>query len=54
MASVRYRALRGAVCVAVLGVAACAREGQDEMSWARAALERNERIEVVAADRDGR
>jgi hypothetical protein len=29
---------------------ACSREGQDEMSWARAALERNSGVEVVAAD----
>jgi len=29
---------------------ACGREGQDEMSWARAALERNSGVEVVAAD----
>src|SRR3989440_2925826 len=35
-----------------LGLAACNKlgSGQDEMSWARAALERNDRIEVVAAD----
>jgi hypothetical protein len=50
MHTVRYRALQRAACLAFLGLAACAREGQDEMSWARAALERNERIEVVAAD----
>jgi hypothetical protein len=31
-------------------LAACARGGQDEMSWARAALERNGQIEVVASD----
>jgi hypothetical protein len=31
-------------------LAACGREGQDEMSWARAALERNSGVEVVAAD----
>jgi hypothetical protein len=29
---------------------ACAREGQDQMRWARAALERNGQVEVVAAD----
>jgi hypothetical protein len=54
MAIVRYRALRGAACLAVLSIAACAREGQDEMSWARAALERNDRIEVVSADPQSR
>ena len=51
MATVCYRALRGAACLAVLALAACAQQGQDEMSWARAALARNDRIEVVAADR---
>jgi hypothetical protein len=54
MAIVRYRALRGAACLALLCIAACAREGQDEMSWARAALERNDRIEVVSADPQSR
>jgi hypothetical protein len=54
MAIVRYRALRGAACLALLSIAACAREGQDEMSWARAALERNDRIEVVSADPQSR
>jgi hypothetical protein len=37
-------------CVALLILAACAREGRDEMSWARAALERNGTLEVVATD----
>jgi hypothetical protein len=54
MPIVRYRALRGAACLALLYIAACAREGQDEMSWARAALERNDRIEVVSADPQSR
>jgi hypothetical protein len=39
--------------VALFGLAACSKlglGGQDEMSWARAALERNDRLEVVAAD----
>jgi hypothetical protein len=54
MAIVRYRALRGAACLALLYIAACAREGQDEMSWARSALERNDRIEVVSADLQSR
>jgi hypothetical protein len=38
---------------AVLSVAACSKlglGGSDEMGWARTALERNDRIEVVAAD----
>jgi hypothetical protein len=36
----------------LLGLAACSKlnSGPDEMSWARAALERNGRIEVVASD----
>src|SRR2546423_9912563 len=54
MATVRYRDLRGAACLTVLALAACAQEGQGEMSWARAALARNDRIEVVAADQQSR
>src|SRR5256886_13120171 len=50
MATVRYRDLRGAACLTVLALAACAQQGKDEMSWARAALAGNDRIEVVAAD----
>jgi hypothetical protein len=37
-------------CVGLLLLPACGREGPDEMSWARAALERNKGLEVVAAD----
>jgi hypothetical protein len=37
-------------CVGILLLPACGREGPDEMSWARAALERNKGLEVVAAD----
>ena len=40
-------------CGALL-LSACAREDRDEMSWARAALERNSDIEVVAADQQSR
>ncbi len=36
--------------LAALIVTACAREGQDQMSWARAALERNAQLQIVAAD----
>ena len=47
-------ALVGLGCVALFGVAACSKlglgNGGDEMSWARAALERNNRLEVIAAD----
>jgi hypothetical protein len=46
----RYGGLVGIACVGLLVLAACGREGQDEMSWARAALERNKSLEVVAAD----
>jgi hypothetical protein len=54
MAIVRYRALQVAACFTLVGLAACAQEGQDEMSWARAALARNDRIEVVGADQQSR
>ena len=36
--------------LAALAASGCAREGQEQMSWARAALERNAQLEVVAAD----
>jgi len=42
--------LTGAACIGLLLLSACGREGSDEMSWARAALERNRALEVVAAD----
>jgi hypothetical protein len=54
MLKIRCAVLPAAACVALLTLAACAREGQDEMSWARAALERNSAIEVVAADQQSR
>ena len=54
MASVRDRALRAVACASLLALAACARQGEGEMGWARAALERNDRIEVVAADEQSR
>jgi hypothetical protein len=42
------------VAVALFGIAACGKlglgGGSDEMSWARAALERNDRVEIVAVD----
>ncbi len=44
----------GITCVGVLVLAACGRESQDEMSWARAALERNKSLEIVAADQQSR
>ena len=49
------KALRLALAgVALLALAACSKlglgGGDDQMSWARAALERNGRLEVVASD----
>jgi hypothetical protein len=49
MDTVRPRALCALSALALL-LAACAKEGPDEMSWGRAALERNPQLEVVAAD----
>jgi hypothetical protein len=54
MRKFRFGVLTAAACAAALTLAACGREGQDEMSWARAALERNSAIEVVAADQQSR
>jgi len=42
--------LPAAACVALLSLVACGQGDRDEMSWARAALERNSAIEIVAAD----
>jgi hypothetical protein len=45
--------LMGLAATAALGLAACGKVGlggSDQMGWARAALERNDRLEVVAAD----
>jgi hypothetical protein len=42
--------LPAVACVALLSLAACGQSGGDEMSWARAALDRNSDVEVVAAD----
>jgi len=41
-------------CVGLLALAACGRESPDDMSWARGALERNQAIEIVAADQQSR
>jgi hypothetical protein len=38
------------VALAALVAAGCARQGEDQMSWARTALERNAQLEVIAAD----
>ncbi|HLW24592.1 MAG TPA: hypothetical protein VKT22_09565, partial [Steroidobacteraceae bacterium] len=54
MASRKARALLAAACVGSLVLAACGKQGQDEMSWARAALERNAALEIVASDPQAR
>jgi hypothetical protein len=41
-------------CAGLMLLAGCARESQDEMSWARAALERNKSLEIVASDPQSR
>jgi hypothetical protein len=53
--TIRARALRLALAgMTLLGLAACSKlglgGGDDQMSWARQALERNGRLEVVASD----
>ena len=54
MARGKARTLLTAGCLTCLAVAACSKQGQDEMSWARSALERNQRVEVVASDPQSR
>jgi hypothetical protein len=54
MRKLRFGVLAAAACLAAVTLAACGREGEDQMSWARAALERNSAIEVVAADQQSR
>jgi len=54
MGKLRYGRVTVFACVGLLLLAACGREGQNEMSWARAALERNKALEVVAADQQTR
>jgi hypothetical protein len=54
METARTRAALTATCACVLALAACGRGGQDEMGWARAALDRNATLEVVAADPQSR
>lgn len=54
MARPKARTLLAALSLIGLALAACSRQGQDEMSWARAALERNDRLEIVAADQQSR
>jgi hypothetical protein len=53
MSKLRYRRMTRIACLALLALSGCSR-GQDEMSWARAALERNQSLEIVAADQQSR
>jgi hypothetical protein len=48
------RALRRAPWAVLAALAACNTGGGDEMGWARAALERNDRLEIVAEDANAR
>jgi hypothetical protein len=54
MGKLRNGRVTGFACAGLLLLAACGREDQDEMSWTRAALERNKALEVVAADQQTR
>jgi hypothetical protein len=50
--AIRFQA-RPVLCglgVVLLGLASCSKFGQGEMNWARAAIERNGQLEVVALD----
>jgi hypothetical protein len=53
MASISTRTLL-AGCVCCVALIACGKQNQDEMGWARAALERNQHVEIVAADPQSR
>jgi hypothetical protein len=54
MGFIRYHGRAATACIALLTLAACARSAPDEMSWARSALERNNKIEIVATDPQSR
>jgi hypothetical protein len=54
MGFIRFHGRAATTCVTVLALAACARSAPDEMAWARSALERNNKIEIVATDPGGR
>ena len=53
METMRRRGQAAFIALALL-LGSCAKDAQDQMGWARAALERNPQLEVVAADRDNR
>jgi len=50
MPDAKASALLAALSVSWLALAACSRQSEDEMSWARAALERNDHLQIVASD----
>jgi hypothetical protein len=50
MGFIRFHGRAATSCATLLALAACARSAPDEMSWARSALERNNKIEIVATD----
>ena len=54
MGFIRFHGRAATTCVTLLALAACARSAPDEMSWARSALERNNKIEIVATDPQSR
>ena len=54
MGFIRFHGRVATACVTLLALAACARSAPDEMSWARSALERNNKIEIVATDPQSR
>ena len=54
MGFIRFHGRAATTCVTFLALAACARSAPDEMSWARSALERNNKIEIVATDPQSR
>ncbi len=54
MGFIRFHGRAATACVTLLALAACARSAPDEMSWARSALERNNKIEIVATDPQSR
>jgi hypothetical protein len=54
MGTLKARVGMAAAGLAVLAIAACARQQDDTMSWAKAALSRNGKLEIVAVDPQSR
>ena len=50
MSDRKVRTLLAALSLMWLALSACSRQEQDEMTWARAALERNDRLEIIGSD----